>query len=186
MLGGSFFVIGGASHGLYGTSSVTILTTDAYVFPIGDYVQSHFYYVNLLGTIAGQSYGSCGNKCIATIYPQGGGLGDSPWTIDPPYALVSGSKTNWKIFLTDERGMSVSNFNHGENPQINLHMLQQFIEGDGPKAAYSKPVVLPSRVAADAEAAGFKRVVRDSEGNLEPMKRRRVGKNFTLETQSRG
>ncbi len=166
-LGGSFFTKGGSGHGLYGTSAVTIATTDAYVFPIGDYVQSHFYYVNLTGTIGGQSYGSCGNHCIATVYAQGGNITDGLYSISPAYSLVTGSKTNWKLHLTDERGDSVTNFNFGALPQVNLHVLQQFIEHKGPEGAVKTPATEPVQR------------IRAVEGRIEPTsKRRRMGKNL--------
>lgn len=175
-LSGSFFEKGGSGHGLYGTSSITIATTDAYLFPIGDYVQSHFYYINLDGTINSQSVGSCGSKCITTIYPEGGVIKDTEWSISPPYSLVSGSKNKWTVYLTDERGDSVTNFNYGQLPFLNIHLLQQYIEDKGPSGTVD---TAPSRLTLGALATpqpnggDILQVVRTEDGGIYPERKRK-------------
>ncbi len=130
VIGGSFITHGTACHGVLGETTLTAPAADSYLFPaLANFLESLFYYVVLSGPTYVNSFGSGGQHCIATIYPEGGGIANALFEVGPPYSIRTGISKEWEMGIVDQFGNPVTSNNFDQPPGIGLNVRQSFTEG---------------------------------------------------------
>lgn len=125
----SFITLGQACHGVSNATEIIVPALSSYDFPaFAPLLESMYYYFVLYGPTYVNSFGSGGMNNVGTIYPEGGGILDTVFELDPPYAVRTGDAGEWKVGVLDQYGRPVTSNNYGQPPGIGLSVRQAFTD----------------------------------------------------------